>query len=41
VIADVLKETSAAPMGSIAQVLSVDAEARKIARELTHRAIAS
>ncbi len=41
VIADVLKETSAAPMGSIAQVLAVDAAARKIARELTHRAIAS
>jgi 1-deoxy-D-xylulose-5-phosphate reductoisomerase len=41
VIADVLKETSAAPMGSIAQVLAVDAEARKIANGLTHRAIAS
>src|SRR6266478_1336197 len=41
VIADVLKETPAKPMGSIAQVLSVDAEARKIANGLTHRAIAS
>jgi len=40
VIAYVLKETPAEPMGSIAQVLSVDAEARKIASELTHRAIA-
>jgi len=33
VIADVLKETPAAPMGSIAEVLMVDVEARKIARE--------
>jgi 1-deoxy-D-xylulose-5-phosphate reductoisomerase len=41
VIADVLKETPPTPMESIAQVLSVDAEARKIANELTHRAIAS
>ena len=40
VIADVLKETSAARMESISQVLAVDAEARKVARELTHRAIA-
>jgi 1-deoxy-D-xylulose-5-phosphate reductoisomerase len=40
VIADVLKETSAARMESISQVLAVDAEARKVARERTHRAIA-
>ena len=41
VIADVLKETPATPMGSIGQVLSADAEARKIAGELTHRAVGS
>src|SRR5882762_9109263 len=41
VIADVLKETPAKPMESISQVLAVDAEARKIANGLTHRAIAS
>ena len=41
VISDVLKETSATPMESIAQVLTVDAEARRVARELTQRAIAT
>ena len=41
VIADVLKETPATPMKSIAQVLTVDAEARKIAHELTQRAMAT
>jgi 1-deoxy-D-xylulose-5-phosphate reductoisomerase len=41
VVADVLKETPPTPMESIAQVLAVDAEARKIANGLTHRAIAS
>ncbi len=35
VIADVLKETAAAPMESIAQVLAADAEARKVAGRLT------
>lgn len=40
VIADVLKETTAAPMESISQVLAVDAEARKVALEFTRRAVA-
>ena len=40
VIANVLKETPATPMESISQVLAIDAEARKVARELTERAIA-
>ena len=40
VIADVLKETTAAPMGSVAEVLAVDAESRKIALALTQRAVA-
>jgi len=35
IIAEVLKVTSAAPMESITQVLAVDAEARKVAGELT------
>ena len=41
VISDVLKETPTTPMESIAQVLTVDAEARRVARELTQRAIAT
>ena len=41
VISDVLKDTSATPMESIAQVLTVDAEARRVARQLTQRAIAT
>ena len=41
VIANVLKETPATPMESIAQVLAVDAEARKLAEQLTTRTVAA